>query len=524
MQPFCFFSFNLFYYLYTQYRMEGNVLMKGVMYSRKDYLQKTGKYLYSLFVQGNSIKYTVSSLILFSIFFILFFKIVNVDKQLSYPTDYNTKSIKDNINLGLSSVDVSYIIQVNEIFQSSQEKPEILIIADNRTITDINKEANTLFNKIGIGSEKYNNGLLIYLNNNPNPSIRLEIGYGLEDVINDAKAGRILDDNIKKVSNKPLSEFNNDELRQLLPLIFKDTAALIADKYKIDISNINAKDNTYSGKKKKELKVSYGVNYIDPPFVILFFLTVSLLFILILLSNFAYGLFIISLIVVAGYASYLYENALTMMFLLISYIIPFITSFWFYVFPKTHVDVHKDYISSNPNRSEDNKSSFKSSNNFSLKNLFSSRGNSFFNIDHRFMFVNAVIFTTIYYLLLESFISFGFGNIALNIVAVIVIIVSFFLTLCCEAYVVMIIYSLSLCFMFGAYIPYNHFIFIFFIIFSFINALIGYRVYNEILLMDEKRLTFFIIFEIIIRIVLLIIFSAIGKSVGGRSGGGGATR
>lgn len=49
--------------------------MRDVMYSRKDYLQKTGKYLYYLFVQGNSIKYTISSLILFSIFLYYFLKL-----------------------------------------------------------------------------------------------------------------------------------------------------------------------------------------------------------------------------------------------------------------------------------------------------------------------------------------------------------------------------------------------------------------------------------------------------------------
>lgn len=39
-----------------------------------------------------------------------------------------------------------------------------MIFTDKNEITDINLKANQLFNNIGIGSAKYNNGILIYVN------------------------------------------------------------------------------------------------------------------------------------------------------------------------------------------------------------------------------------------------------------------------------------------------------------------------------------------------------------------------
>lgn len=62
------------------------------------------------------------------------------------------------------------------------------------------------------------------------------MGYGLEDVINDAKAGRIIDDNIKRINeSKQLKEFDNNELSQLVTYIFSDIAHIIAEKYGINI-------------------------------------------------------------------------------------------------------------------------------------------------------------------------------------------------------------------------------------------------------------------------------------------------
>lgn len=68
-----------------------------------------------------------------------------------------------------------------------------------RTIPTLNGEsidqfASDLFATIGPGREGLDNGVLIVISREEK-QIRIEVGYGLEAILNDAKAGRILDEN-----------------------------------------------------------------------------------------------------------------------------------------------------------------------------------------------------------------------------------------------------------------------------------------------------------------------------------------
>lgn len=175
--------------------------MKNIVSEIKYYYDKILEYFYFLFVLGNNVLYTLLSLVLFSSFFVLFFEIVNIDKQIEYKTVYTSNYIFDKAEIFSNSNDLSYIEGINKTFQASKESPEIVIYTDKNKITDINSQTNNIFNDRGIGSAEYNNGVLVYVNTTPSPKLRVEVGYGLEDVINDAKAGRIIDDNIAKVNN-----------------------------------------------------------------------------------------------------------------------------------------------------------------------------------------------------------------------------------------------------------------------------------------------------------------------------------
>lgn len=73
------------------------------------------------------------------------------------------------------------------------------------TVTDlegstVDEYATTLFRQWGIGRKGIDNGILLLKMITDDPAVRgttrLEIGYGLEGVINDAKAGRILDERV----------------------------------------------------------------------------------------------------------------------------------------------------------------------------------------------------------------------------------------------------------------------------------------------------------------------------------------
>lgn len=494
--------------------------MKNIVSEIKYYYDKILEYFYFLFVLGNNVLYTLLSLVLFLSFFVLFFEIVNIDKQIEYKTVYTSGYIYDKAKIFSNSNDVSYIDGINKTFQASKESPEIVIYTDKNEITDINSQTNKIFNDRGIGSAEFNNGVLVYVNTTPSPKLRVEVGYGLEDVINDAKAGRIIDDNIAKVNNKPLAEYNNDELSQLLPLIFNDIAAIVADKYKIDISKIDGTNISDILEYEKHIRVDYTIKDVEPYLIYLFILTAVLLFIIIIMSNFAYALFIISLFAVAGYSVYLYESIVVVIFAIIFYISPFIVSSW----------CEKGYNRTGYIRDF-----------HSFLELFTYRGYSYFTIASRFVFVAGFVFTAIYFFLIKAFVMYGFGTI-IFIVAIIVFMLSLLLMHYRQAYVVILLYSFSLSLLLGTYGLYYKDLFLLYLLFSPVSFLIGYSIYENVLGIPQKRLTFFTIFEITFLSILFIIMRSSSKggrsrsrsfrvggssgirSGGGRSGGGGASR
>ena len=60
---------------------------------------------------------------------------------------------------------------------------------------DINDFANRLFEKWGIGKKGKDNGILL-IAAIEDRKVRIEVGYGLEGLIPDAKSGRLLDENV----------------------------------------------------------------------------------------------------------------------------------------------------------------------------------------------------------------------------------------------------------------------------------------------------------------------------------------
>ncbi|MFS0781695.1 TPM domain-containing protein [Bacillus sp. 1P06AnD] len=83
------------------------------------------------------------------------------------------------------------------------------------------------FRKYGLGSEKWDNGLLVLLTkNNANPKkwgARIEVGYGLEGAIPDAKAGRYIDQYAAPSLDKgDYDQAVMDLNRALIPIIEKE--------------------------------------------------------------------------------------------------------------------------------------------------------------------------------------------------------------------------------------------------------------------------------------------------------------
>ena len=142
------------------------------------------------------------------------------------------KILKNHYNAGFPYISAA----VNLHFNSIKEKPQIVTIVEPylpNNETEVSR-ANKLFNEIGIGSAEYNNGILIYVAGIDDFSFKIEVGYGLEDVITDSKAGMILDNAFSKVGGK--ENLNNKNINEVLVYIFTDIANIIAAKYNVDIS------------------------------------------------------------------------------------------------------------------------------------------------------------------------------------------------------------------------------------------------------------------------------------------------
>lgn len=92
----------------------------------------------------------------------------------------------------LSEENEKYIVETNEDLYKKTGAQVVVVTIKSLGGTSIEEYANELFLTYGIGDAKKNNGLLFLLALDDR-ECRIEVGYGLEGVINDAKAGRIMD-------------------------------------------------------------------------------------------------------------------------------------------------------------------------------------------------------------------------------------------------------------------------------------------------------------------------------------------
>ncbi len=93
-------------------------------------------------------------------------------------------------------IDEEFEKNTNNFLDELEEKTKIEFVVI--TIPDLNgysieQYANKLANKLGIGKEKEDNGILLLVSKKDN-RVRLEIGDGLQGILTDSMCGRILDD------------------------------------------------------------------------------------------------------------------------------------------------------------------------------------------------------------------------------------------------------------------------------------------------------------------------------------------
>lgn len=77
--------------------------------------------------------------------------------------------------------------------------PQVVVMTlPKMTSDDIESESTRIFEQQKIGSEKYDNGILILYDLNTN-KVRIEVGYGMEGSIPDGMAGMILDASLEDI-------------------------------------------------------------------------------------------------------------------------------------------------------------------------------------------------------------------------------------------------------------------------------------------------------------------------------------
>jgi len=99
--------------------------------------------------------------------------------------------VNDYANL-LSSETENYIMSVNQSLHSQTKAQVVVVTVKNLEGNSLEDYATDLFRRFGIGDSKLNNGVLMLIALEERQS-RIEVGYGLEGILNDAKTGRIQD-------------------------------------------------------------------------------------------------------------------------------------------------------------------------------------------------------------------------------------------------------------------------------------------------------------------------------------------
>lgn len=135
------------------------------------------------------------------------------ERTYSAPTDdvvvkinQNHLFVSDNAQI-LNEEVINNVQKINQELSKTETKPQLMVITveqvpENETIESF---TNQIGNKFGIGNKLYNNGV-IYLVSVKDRQARLEVGYGLEEIIPDSLTDEITDSTVKDFYK--LKDFN----------------------------------------------------------------------------------------------------------------------------------------------------------------------------------------------------------------------------------------------------------------------------------------------------------------------------
>ncbi|MGO2100764.1 TPM domain-containing protein [Vagococcus salmoninarum] len=144
---------------------------------------------------GKKYRQTISKLVLVSALGIALVVGQKV-KAAEFPEPSEAVFVYDETN-ELSTATKNYIIEINQEYEKTSEKPQLAVaLVNSLGELTVDEYAVGLFNKWQIGDKELSNGALLLLAPTEG-KVRIEVGYGLEDVLTDALTGWMLDDNLE---------------------------------------------------------------------------------------------------------------------------------------------------------------------------------------------------------------------------------------------------------------------------------------------------------------------------------------
>ena len=125
------------------------------------------------------------------VFVFVSFNLIITNRSEAVVSQTSDFYVNDSANVLDASLE-NYIISTNKSLYSQTGAQIVVVTINSLEGEGLEEYANELFRQYGIGDKKKNNGVLMLLSIQ-NRKSRIEVGYGLEGALNDAKTGRIQD-------------------------------------------------------------------------------------------------------------------------------------------------------------------------------------------------------------------------------------------------------------------------------------------------------------------------------------------
>jgi uncharacterized protein len=151
------------------------------------------------------------------------------------PSKPNTNIYVQDYAGMLSGTTEQDILNTAKALDDQTTAQVVIVTIDSLDNSNIEEYANELFRTWGIGDKEKNNGVLLLVSKNDRES-RIEVGYGLEGQLNDAKTGRIQD--------QAIPYFQEGNYNQGIDIIFNLLVTEVCKEY--DIENLGSPLETKS--------------------------------------------------------------------------------------------------------------------------------------------------------------------------------------------------------------------------------------------------------------------------------------